>query len=102
MLLYLTPPGLCSPGRLESSFYSFVGVIGEAAWPEVDLDNNLSDTVILGMWDRLPRVARNLLSYLKCLKLRINTHTLVTHTFVTRLSKSRMVFYPEVQICSHS
>lgn len=55
MLLYLTPPGLCSPCRLEGSFYSFVGVTGEAVWPEVDLDNNLSDTVILGMWDRLPK-----------------------------------------------
>lgn len=54
MLLYLTPPGLCSPGRLEGS-YSFVRVIGETVWSEVDLENNLSDTVILGMWDRLPK-----------------------------------------------
>lgn len=55
MLFYLTPPGLRSPGRLEGSSYSFVRVIGETVWSEVDLHNYLSDTVILGMWDRLPK-----------------------------------------------
>lgn len=54
--LTLDPPDSHRPGRLEGSFHSpFVRTIREAAWPEIDLDDNLADVVILGLWDRLPK-----------------------------------------------
>lgn len=69
-----------------------VRAIWEATWPQTDRDYSLADVDILGLRNISQSAVGNLLFCFKCMELRINIHTLVTHTFITHPSKSQIGF----------
>lgn len=86
--LRLTPFRQAGRSRQAGKSLS-VRAIWEATWHR---DYNLADVEILGLRNISQSVVGNLLFCFKCMELRINTHTLVTHTFITHPSKSQMGF----------